>query len=402
MSTELKNLITKINDRNLQKRRESGLTFYALLVVIATTIIYSLETLFIVLEGSPKTYLITSIIINVCLIATYLHNAFITNNRIGLRVMSNLDWEKLKYNSTGIALACFLAIFINLLFLEYIESKILFSYYFIINIAIYSLLFIAGTLGVTLKTKKIGRNYNQIFYDNEILLAKNKPTKDLTWITVTLILFLPLILPIFFIFPIEFTVEESRMIPFAIKLGCSLFALFFSIISFYRFLGQREQYIWVEKLEIDLYLKELETNEIKQRLLQYYYGAPFIDWFKRHENMLLVELNKYKQALEEINDDYSKYNAIDTQYSHERKIRQKKLLKKCKCVLNDHQPYLDGIKSNIVKILTKSYLGEEEKMAMENCNQEIQTVLIETEKQIQKIRTELITLPNTRTSTIAG
>ncbi len=305
MESKLIVLISKINDRNIQKRRESGFTVYALTSIVIILTYYLIETLLSVsirINFSAKlTFL--SLSFNVCfgLLFIYYFYAITQNDSTAIKLIKRDERKE-----SIIENFCeFSMIFIPMIlsfFVLYLNLRKLDWYFYVINIVwiLILLIFFIPT------HKKISSEYEVIEYKT------NSSDRDIFAIIIYIMVLILLISPI-----IYYTLNIGH---FAFpKLGFIKIAAILILLPliFSKIFDLNKHDLKsgaLEKLESEVYLNDLSDIQIKEILQDNYLGIGFENWIKiRKEhiidfkNEIITEILNIRQFIEETEQIESKY-----------------------------------------------------------------------------------------------
>ncbi len=130
--SEIRPLISKINDRNIQRKRESGFTTYALLSVVIV-VVYHVFTIFPTIEFYKDTnvkIIVFSILSNICLYSLFIIKMFSNIDAITIKIFRTNPKKPIHLNIILYFIIFFtIGIFFYSLFLK--------QFYLIVNFPIY-------------------------------------------------------------------------------------------------------------------------------------------------------------------------------------------------------------------------------------------------------------------------
>lgn len=312
MERDILTLITKINDRNLQKRRESGLTVYALTSVVFLLAYHLVET--ILNLGIRSNFLnkitIMSLSFNVCFgfFIFYSFYSYYSSSCSDFSVSLKLIKRKNSKDSI-LENICLFSIFIipfsfsTVIFILNISNL---DWYLITINIIWLLIFI-----VIIKShfaKKSQTEYEII--ENK----KIDSDRNLFGIIVYLFGFALIIIPIIYYFV---NIKYFEFPKFGlIKTTCILIILPLIFLKIFELNKHDIKSNALEKLESDIYLNNLSETEIKKIIQDNYLGIGLINWIKNRQETInrfkdelineLSALKVFKDSISQIDETYTR------------------------------------------------------------------------------------------------
>ncbi len=268
---EIKNYISKINDRNLQRKRESGLTTYALYSVLIL-IFYQIIQIYPTISFKTKFFenlIVVAYTLNIYIFIFFCVGVYgMTNGHpLSIRVISNNN-KKFLFEQLFAWTALYLPPIatISSLIIIFINYNTLDGYFLAVS-SLYSLVFFLILIG---KFKK--RNINETYKIFEGT-GRQDTDKDLPTIILYLISLIIICFSCYYLF---FHNLNGKLNIFTFTL---LVFSFFIIIDRVFILRKSDSLTTaLEDLEYEINIKELTDSEIRERLQKNYMGFLLSDW----------------------------------------------------------------------------------------------------------------------------
>jgi hypothetical protein len=340
----MKAYVSKINDRNLQRRRESGITTYALYSVVVI-ILYQIICLY------PKIPFKTNFW-DVITVASYSINVFIflylsftvydgtSGHKSSLRIISQPD-KKLLFEQFVFSVSLLLPLVLSGLSLKHrIYSLNDNDWYHISMSILYVLLFISM---ISLNLKKRNVNHTHKVFDGT-------GRKNSDWDSGSIIFYF-----------ISFVITMSSIIrlftdPMNGKLNVFIFSILlysiFFILDKTFILKKNDSFsIALENLEYEINVKNLGDNEIRDRLQNNYMGFLLGDWIIR--NLQLIDdfyksMDNVKYEIEVLNKELQKIDSSKYKIEFEGRLKiinekERKIVSETDIFLNQKLNEVEGI-----------------------------------------------------------
>lgn len=361
----MKNYISKINDRNLQRKRESGLTTYALysfLILILYKIIEYYPQ--IPFKNNPWEVLsILAITFNVyyCVIAIYSVYDVTLGHFSSLRViLKNTENERLfenvfDYSTFVMPLTCNAGVLIH-------SSYTSISWYFLTLTALLLLLLTLKIIS-NIKDKKLNHAY-EIFEGT----GKNDTDKDTVSIIAYLILTSIVIWSFYYLYNLDVILSKTDSFVF----GLLLYSVPIIVLKITGLQKNDQFSAALENLEYEINVLGLTDEEIKTRLQKNYMGFLLLEWITFN----LRELETFKSKIDsEINEIEKLKTDLDTldikQYPDEHRARKSRLEKREKSNKNSIENYFSSKQKEISKIWSSRKLESNERLELSRLNTKI-------------------------------
>jgi len=293
------NYISKLNDRNLQKKQVSGFTSWAILGVFAYLLLDFAEIIPII-YNSPEFRLYALIILagmvnfSASLFFVIISITNIPKSFKVRRFSSKIDTSTSIVIIIPTSFVSFVFAFINLIAANY--SKILeispsmfwiFSIYFSLN----GISPILLKLNRYRKSKKSKTTYPEL----SSYSFKSKLIISITLFIISLLGFFLL-----FVTYQDFTIPlNDETISSLLRLNIEIIVFFALILVFFGNVVSSNKNNWLENLELEIYLNDLTESDIKEKLESEYYGVNLIKWIEKRNDKLNAKATEILKLLEE-------------------------------------------------------------------------------------------------------
>lgn len=345
---QLRSFISKLNDRNLQRKRESGITSYALISVIIFCVYKLYKNTYAYLEHFnfiDKDNMLAAIFLcsNIFVATYYVFEALNVKNRI----FSNLTL--VKYKKTEFNLLEFLVhillfippIVTGILTFSNEKSAIFISLDYFIFLGIlnfFSLLFLLSVFGSKSKFEIINLNEN----DNIVRILTLLISGSVLYFSTYYL----------------FTVALPEKLLF-LKIIAIFYVIVLLLVKYVEEDRDDKNYINFENFEYEIYLKNLNDDAIRKKLQEKYIGF-LLEYWIENKKKLVENYNKQKAKIESLkNDELIKLNnSVDKNlYPIEYNAREKK-------IINNYENSISNIEKDIktLKQEISSILKNEEKL----------------------------------------
>lgn len=340
-STHLKNFITKLNDRNLQRKRESGITSYVLLSVLIfcsykfykNFSFYFLNNLNLNIQEAIHLVCFTSN----SMVALYFILLTFQTEKKTFSNLKVLKYDKENFNLFGYIIMLFLLLIpIISTFNSYLNIKKDFNeyYYWYLGILnLFSFFFLFEPIKTSKKQLKIINSKN-----DDIGLKIFVIVISIVVIIFSIIQAINIIIPEKFIF-------------------VKIIILFYIILLIMEKIVEQEKNdintFNLENFEYEIYLKNLNDDEIREKLQNNYIGYLIEYWIDLNKS----ELKDFKEKIElqkiELNNEILKLEiTVDKQkYPIEFEARKKNITENLNKEIKIKLPYFEKKLSEIGKIV---------------------------------------------------
>lgn len=320
----MRNYISKINDRNLQRKRESGLTTYALYSVLLLIIYKSAEQYPIIPFKSnfwEVTYIFTCTI-NILLSITIIYSVYELTlghlSSIRLILKSNQS-DRLLENILQLTTFLLLPVTLNgLTFYHQFQYKNNFNWFFLILGAILALVTIL-VLFLKRKERKINHTY-------EVFEGTGNVGTDKDFVSILLYTFGTIVISfsLFYAFTFQTTIAKNLTVIYCTLLY-SIPLILIKIID----LRKNDSFTTsLENLEYEINVRNLSDDEIRERLQKNYMGFLLSEWIAyntKHLADFQNEVTTKKGEIATMEQELSKIDA--TEYPLEIKGRKERIEK---------------------------------------------------------------------------
>ena len=365
---QLRAFITKLNDRNLQRKRESGITSYALISVIIFCVYKLYKNIYVYFE-----YFNINEVNNMILSIFLCSNIFIASHyvldalTIKKKIFSNLTL--VKYNKNEFNLLEFIVYLILftppiitgiIAFINLNENSIISTEYFIL-IGLLNLLSVFILLDIFRSESKL-----------EILNLEenNNPLRIIIIITSGVVLGFS----IFYLSKID--LPEKLLF---IKIIGIFYVIILLLVKYVEEDSQDKNFFNLENFEYEIYLKNLNDEAIRKKLQEKYIGFLLEFWIENNKN-LVENYNKQKTKIENFkNSELAKLNnTVDkNQYSMEYKESEKIIINNYNNSLINIEKDIKTLKQEISTILkNEDKLDRSEKENIKYLNDELSKINI--------------------------
>lgn len=396
----LENYISKIIDRNLQKRRESGLTFYALLAITASSLFFLVKNFTYINSSESNLPLIVSFILNSIFVLTMLM-FFVFNNYLKLkskvRIRTQVDKKSKSIFLFGVGIAFSMITLLNYLFFSQSNTEFAGKYFYLTTMGYFGILTLILFIDYLFKVIKISNktdNYvgaktnHHIFNSNELVVPDEKQSNSekLIWLGI-------------FIAPILGTIALQQPWTFIDKISPEdfsisiQFSLAFSgfcacVVLLFRHFSLQQYYNWIQALEIAIHTKGFNSDEVKKKLSSYFYGLEFTDWFANNKKELERKIEEVKKIL---SDSKGQIESIESNNLNSKEVT--KILSETRTeIWNARRSYsrtFEGIEKNINRLIKKDLFEEDDINLLKTAQNEllifVTEFLMDSDKIIEKI-----------------
>jgi hypothetical protein len=311
---EMKDLVIKLNDRNIQRQRESGLTFYAIISVIVIDLFMIINNSydFFSCENLMTKYQISIIVLNFLLTFIFLFlgiTLLITENNSTKLYPNSEIFGNISYITFIITLL--LILLINIYFIVCLYSNNI-KVWFLIVVSIILLLNIVTAIFLKIKTQRQPKNKFEL--PPFTMFTKKMKLSFAIWCGFYFLLLITLC--IFYINSLDF-VELSKTLTISMKFGFLFFGLFVLINVLAKIEDTKKDNEKLEDLEIEIFTHNLSSDDIKVKLKQRYIGIDLSEWLSDRRIEIIDFFNKRRQeflAYELLLNDLKNYDPKKLKY----------------------------------------------------------------------------------------
>jgi hypothetical protein len=304
MSKDLRDYIVKLNDRNIQRQRETGFTLYAILGAIIYCVFYLIDNLSVLTlaKNSDQYYLVIVITSNIVFTLFIINLTFLTKTRktrntkvfhqeplkiefrdipvfLAFGIISYLNFHSIQFSPCSI-FTCFLTAFGVIVLLNFLSP---FAAVIIRRVILY-------------KKKKRGNSVEII----DFTMFNGKATK---LFTISLLsysaIMISLIIAAIVYAGIEFT---SDAISLTVKFTLVLYGLLYLLKCAIETRSKKNKNTELEDFEKEIFFEQLSDEEIAKRFENDFDGIPFSKWLDKKQ----IEVYQFfeKKRGEFLNIDY--------------------------------------------------------------------------------------------------
>jgi len=317
---DIATLITKLNDRNLQRRRESGITNYILISILIIIIFKLIELAPILLNENDIRQNLTIILCTLC-ISFGLCQIIITytatiggKNRLKL-ISKEVESESFIEHVVNYLIALIpLSISVSLvLFFGCKWFPIVATIYF--SLIVIFFIFLDMNYGTEKKFQLTKVEGSGKPADEKSLIVILSYIIAVAWLFTTIV----------YIVKIDFIVYNNEVVD-KIKFGLLLYSIPFILNFIFDLQKKSLRNKLLEDIEAEIYLNNLTDDEIKDRLREKYMGVGIDFWIERQAKMTEELIHEIDFKLGEIAQFRIEAEKVDkTKYPREFKERKKEI-----------------------------------------------------------------------------
>ncbi|VXB79753.1 conserved membrane hypothetical protein [Flavobacterium sp. 9AF] len=276
----MKNYVSKLIDRNLQKKRESGITSYVLYSVLIL-VFYKLTQLYSVIPFKKDfwdVFIIFTTTLNICLGLFFIISIYFetTKHTSSIRIKLNNNKRNL-LDELLIILVIFLPFGFSSLLAYHDYFYLNTSNWYSIIISILEFIFFIITFSLLKYERK---NRNKI----EITEGSTLTNDDRNWFSVTVYLLgaFIIIYSIINLHCVNSNIPKLNILIFSIL----FYSVFFIVLKIFQ-LKESDNFInALEKFEYEINMKNLSDNDIRIELQKNYFGFLISDWIKYNYDLI--------------------------------------------------------------------------------------------------------------------
>ncbi len=302
------NYISKLNERQLNRRQSSGLTFWALfgvLAIIILDVIDSLPKILISYKITFATILLFSFFVNLIWSLANLIGCLVYffSNIKSRSILTNLTKKGSTYSLVSICLFL-IVILISNFYVIYNHSN--FSVSIIPYIAFF--VFITISLCTLIKDFKKRIKMNSVAYGTSI--QKFKLRYKLIGLTIFFIIYLYLAIKMFI------NIDNLDLILsniFILKINLEIVAFFIVLILLTKLYSSNIKYDWLESFERSILLNDLDCNSIKECFINEFLGVDTKDWLKTVDENSKILKNKLEESMDILKNKFTEVSIDSSQ-----------------------------------------------------------------------------------------
>ena len=342
----MRNYITKINDRNLQRKKASGITNYVLYSLLVLVIIKIADLLpKIPLENNIWSFielLMYSSNFSLAIIFVYLSFLYSIGNTSSLRILKRSK-QPISYFSVIIGYLIILFPVIPTFAYAWNQfqngNTITFYHYVLIALNAFNIIFLISSV-FTNKKK-----------DNYSIFKSTKKNKDIKISILVLIISLAvIIISMYFLYVLQTKLSKQNVFMFGFLMFSSMIIVDIIIESYREDIYSKD----LENLEYEIYVKDLNDEQIRHVLQTKYMGYLINDWINHKSEELKTELKSYKEIQKGIDAENEELNKIDkTKYPLEFEGREKIIKEKELNFMVQKLSFYEGNLKEIIEISKK-------------------------------------------------
>jgi hypothetical protein len=301
----MKNYISKLNDRNIQRNRESGITTYALISALIIDL-YNIVEIYPKIPFREEFFDVILVIvyalnIYIFFAAIYSFYSISFGHYSSIRIVHKSKWDESLVEDflqlSIILIPCLGNLFVTIYSYIYYNSI---QYYFLIMTLIFTLIVVLFLI-VTTEDSKLNNTY-EIFEGT----GRNGTDKDTPTIVIYIIGTILISFSSYYVYTIPVAISKRYIMVFCLLVYAVPFILI-KIIS----LSKKDRYSKaLENLEYEIHMSNLDDDQIKQKLQENYMGFLLLDWinlklsnfkaFVKEVDSLFTNIENDKKELKEI------------------------------------------------------------------------------------------------------
>lgn len=303
----MKNYISKLNDRNIQRNRESGFTTYALISALIIDL-YNIVEIYPKIPFKERFFDVILVIvyalnIYIFFAAIYSFYSFSFGHFSSIRIIhkSNRNESLVEefLQLSIILIPCVGNLFVLVYSYIYLDNI---QYYFLIMSLIF-LFIVVLFLIITTKDNKLNKSY-EIFEGT----GRNGTDKDAPTIIIYLIGTIVISFSSYSVCSVSASISKRYIMVFCLLVYAVPFILS-KIIS----LSKKDRYSKaLENLEYEINMSNLNDNQIKQKLQENYMGFLLLDWINLKLNNFNVFVKEVDNLFNNIEIEKNELKGIDS------------------------------------------------------------------------------------------
>jgi hypothetical protein len=361
---DLKDYIVKLNDRNIQRQRETGFTLYAILGAIIFCFFYLIDNIgvFISIKNDINFLNIAVVASNTIFIFSYFYFSYetITRKRLITKIFPFQEPISITIADSPLFLAFTAICFLNFVHSANSQSK-LHHWYLIFFACVTGLNLISPFIMLIWKgikrriKKKRGLSIEVI----DFTVGNDKMVKG----TYTVMLVYAVALSIFSIVTlssIQYTIQSTSMAE-VIKYVSIFFGLLYFVKTTTDIKSKEKDNYLLEDFEKEIFFENISNEEIAKRFETDFSGVPFSKWINDKYNEVMDFFNTKRQefiSCDLLIYDLAKINKTTLLYEHNGRLNN--IIAKQIRLLNETNDFAQKIRTNFNTLKTFASLNEQE------------------------------------------
>lgn len=278
---DLKDYIVKLNDRNIQRQRETGFTLYAILGVIIFCIIFLIDNLttFVSVINDAAYLNIAIITANslFILLIFFLYYSTKTSGRRLTKIFPNRELLKLNLEEFPIIIGLCSISALNFIFLSHSQNRL--HYYYLLSFGILTGLNTVSPFAINLfknihRRKKIKKGFSIEEINFTLFSEQTVRAFSISFLVYAILLSFFFIIVLF---NIRFNLE-SKQAAEVIKYVILFYGFLFLIETMIEINKKQRDNIQLEDFEMEIYFERLSNEDIAKRFEHEFSGIPFSKW----------------------------------------------------------------------------------------------------------------------------
>ena len=361
---DLKDYIVKLNDRNIQRQRETGFTLYAILGAIIFCFFYLIDNLMtLVCIKTDSDYLNISVFtVNILFILCYFYLSYqiLTRKRGVTKIFPNKEPIDITIVDTPLFSAFATICFLNFYFLTDTQSKLHFWYCFVfgtlgaLNLLSPFLLVLRRWMKRRIKKKK-GLSIEVIdFTVGNERMVKIASTGLLLYGT-SLLVFTTVT-----IFSIDFKIEAIS-ISEVIKYTSIFFGLLFLTNTAIDIKAKEKDNNQLEDFEKEIFFDDITNEEIAHKFETEFASIPFSKWMTTKYSEVMDYFSTKRQeflSCDLLIADLDKIDKVTLTFEYNGRLN--KIIAEQISILNETNDFAQKIRTNFNNLKTYASLNEQE------------------------------------------
>lgn len=310
---EITAFVSKLNDRNLQRKRESGFTTYALLAILGYCVFFLIDNSYelFVTNNWRSTVRLIAITLNSVSILFFYYSAilsfFLAKPEIKIYSAFQEKHEFLSIFSLSILLLLYL--FFNSLAAYSYQGMNGNGYFTIISV-----LLVLNLISPYIYRYAIAWYRKKKLKNLKITLFKEKQRKGAG---ISLLIYGTLFL-LFTIYQLNtYPLVVSEVFTLSIKYGIITFTLGTIIMFLFEKVEEKNKYIWLENLEKQIYFDDLSKEEVLEKLQQEIFGINLPKWTNKRKQEINDFIKNKSDKLEKFHIEMLQISKIPDNLKYE-------------------------------------------------------------------------------------
>lgn len=364
MERDLKEYIVKLNDRNIQRQRETGFTLYAILGAIIFCFFFLIDNLSIFSEiiNNNNHLDIAIIISNSLFILFFLYLAYetTTSHRKLTKIFPSQQPLTIEFVDIPLFIALILISFLN--FLNLNNSQNISHYYYLLIFGIIAILnillpFIIKVFSLIKRKRKKKKGLSVEIIDFTTFDKKTIKAISFGFLSYTIIL---TVLSIILLSKVKFDLDTIA-ITAIIKYTIIFFGLLFLIKTSINIKSKQNDNNQLEDFEKEIFFEDLKNEEISKRFEREFAGVPFSKWItNKHIEIMNFFDTKRQEFLGADLLIIDVDNVDKNKMKHEYIGRLNDIIKKQLELLNDTNDFVQRIRTTFSNLKNFGSLNDDE------------------------------------------